>query len=511
MAASSHPLAVEAAVRILRAGGNAIDAAVTATAALGVVEPMSTGLGGDCFAIIYNAREDRLMSINGSGRAPISASADALLGSGFDADPLEGPHSVTTPGALDALAQSLAICGTINLKEALADALFYAENGFPVTEVIARTWKRSEAKLARNAESRRVYLPEGRAPRPGEIFYNPDLARTLRSISEEGAAVFYKGTIAEAIVAAVRALGGPLDLEDLSSHRSDWVEPVVSPYNGYEVVEMPPNTQGIAVLIALNIVEGWKLSEMEHNSPEYLHSLIEAMRVALTDARNHVADPREAIQTGDLLSKPRAEALRQQIGRSVQAGNGSINERDHSDTVYVAVVDEQRNAVSMISSIYKAFGSGITVPGTGLVLQNRGACFSLEEGHPNRLAPGKRPFHTIIPAMLLRDNRPCAVLGVVGGSMQAQGHLQVICNLIDFGMDPQAALDSPRFRILDDGSLALEEGIADASRSQLIACGHRIKSEQTEEGFGGGQVILISDETLYGGSDPRKDGCAFGF
>jgi gamma-glutamyltranspeptidase/glutathione hydrolase len=511
MAASSHPLAVEAAVRILRAGGNAIDAAVTATAALGVVEPMSTGLGGDCFAIIYNAREDRLMAINGSGRASISASADALLGSGFDVVPLEGPHSVTTPGALDALARSLATCGTISLKEALADALFYAENGFPVTEVIARTWKRSEAKLARNAESRRVYLPEGRAPRPGEVFYNPDLARTLRSISEEGVAAFYKGTIAEAIVAAVRALGGPLDLEDLSSHRSDWVEPVVSPYNGYEVVEMPPNTQGIAVLIALNIVEGWKLSEMRHNSPEYLHSLVEAMRVALTDAKNHVADPREAIPTGDLLSKPRAEALRQQIRRSVEAGNGSINERDHSDTVYVAVVDEQRNAVSMISSIYKAFGSGITVPGTGLVLQNRGACFSLEEWHPNRLAPGKRPFHTIIPAMLLREKRPCAVLGVVGGSMQAQGHLQVICNLVDFGMGPQAALDSPRFRILDDGFLALEEGIAEASRSQLIAIGHRIKSEQTEEGFGGGQIILISDEALYGGSDPRKDGCAFGY
>ncbi|HWP44904.1 MAG TPA: gamma-glutamyltransferase [Blastocatellia bacterium] len=511
MAASSHALAVESAIRMLRAGGNAIDAAVAATAVLGVVEPMSTGLGGDCFAIIYRARDHRLVAINGSGRAPSSASADQLLESGFDSIPLEGPHSVTVPGALDALSECLANCGTVTLKEAFADAMVYAEQGFPVTEVAARAWKRSEAKLARNAESARVYLPGGRAPEPGQIFHNPDLARTLRSISEGGAEAFYRGEIAKAIVASIRELGGAIDLRDLAEHSSDWVEPITSSYRGYEVVEMPPNTQGVAALIALNIVEGWKLSEMWHNSPEYLGCLVGAMKAALSDARKHVADPREGIPVDELLSKRRAESLRRQMSATARADEGAIDERGHGDTVYVAVVDEQRNVVSMISSIYKAFGSGITVPGTGLILQNRGACFSLDPGHPNRLGPGKRPFHTIIPAMVMRDGKPWAVLGVVGGSMQAQGHLQVICNLIDFGMSPQAALDSPRFRILDDGFLALEEGIPETSLSALGAAGHRIKNEQTEEGFGGGQVILISDEALYGGSDPRKDGCALGY
>lgn len=511
MAASSHPLAVETAIKTLRAGGNAIDAAVAATAVLGVVEPMATGLGGDCFAIIYNPREDRLLAINGSGRAPSSASADRLLASGFNSVPIDGPHSITIPGALDALAECLATCGTMTIKESFADAIFYAEHGFPVTEVAARMWKRSETKLARNAESSRVYLPKGRAPEPCEIFYNPDLAKTLRSISEQGSAALYSGEIAEAIVAAIRDLGGAMDPQDLEAHRSDWVEPVASLYRGYEVVEMPPNTQGIATLIALNIIEGWKLFEMEHNSSEYLHRLIEAMKVALTYARNHVADPNEVIPLDDFLSKRRAESLRQKIGATAQADISTIENRDHGDTVYVAVVDDQRNVVSMISSIYKAFGSGITVPNTGLVLQNRGACFSLEPGHPNRLAPGKRPFHTIIPAMILRDKKPWAVLGVVGGSMQAQGHLQAICNLIDFGMSPQAALDAPRFRILDDGFLALEESVAEAARSKLIDLGHRVRSEQTEEGFGGGQIILVSDEALCGGSDPRKDGCAFGY
>jgi gamma-glutamyltranspeptidase/glutathione hydrolase len=511
MAASSHPLAVETAINTLRAGGNAVDAAVAATAVLGVVEPMSTGLGGDCFAIIYRADDGHLAAINGSGRAPASASADSLLGSGLDRVPLEGPLSVTTPGALDALSQSLATFGTMTLKETFADAIFHAENGFPVTEVAARMWKRSEDKLARNAESARVYLPKGRAPEPGEVFYNPDLAATLGSLSEGGPAAFYRGEIAKAIVAAIRRLGGSFDLEDLASHFSEWVKPLVSPFHLYEVVEMPPNTQGIAALVALNIVEGCALPEMGHNSPEYLHSLIEAMKVALTDVRNHVADPQEDIPLEDLLSKQRAENLRRQIAATARGYAAAIDDRDHTDTVYVAVVDEQRNAVSMISSIYKAFGSGITVPGTGLLLQNRGACFSLDPGHPNRIGPGKRPLHTIIPAMILRDKKPWAVLGVVGGSMQAQGHLQVICNLIDFGMSPQAALDSPRFRILDDGSLTLEEAIPEAARSKLAALGHRINTEQTEEGFGGGQVILISEDALYAGSDPRKDGCAIGY
>lgn len=511
MAASSQSLAVEAAINVLRAGGNAVDAAVTATAVLGVVEPMSTGLGGDCFALIYLADERRLVALNASGRAPLSASADALLEQGFDCVPLEGPSSITIPGALDGLVQCLAKFGTMPLEQALAPAIFYAEDGFPVTEVAAALWRRSAAKLARNPESARIYLSQGRAPLPGEVFRNPDLARTLRLIAERGPDVFYRGEIAEAIVAAVTGLGGSFCMEDMAAHTSDWVEPISAHYRGYDIIEMPPNTQGVAALIALNVVEGYRLSEMRHNSPEYLHCLIEAMKLALQDARNYVADPGQSTGTEELLSKAYAEKLRARINPIIARNEQPADNFSTGDTVYVAVVDEKRNVVSMISSIYKAFGSGITVPGTGLVLQNRGACFRLDPGHPNRLASGHRPFHTIIPAMVMRDGQPWACLGVVGGSMQAQGHLQVVCNLVDFGMNPQAALDAPRFRALDDGRLALEEGIPESVRAELARRGHVPDAGQPEEGFGGGQVILIADGALYGGSDPRKDGCAIGY
>ena len=512
MVASSQPLAVEAAIDTLRSGGNAIDAAVTATFVLMVVEPMSTGLGGDCFALVNLAKENRLIGINASGRAPRAASLEALLGLGVKQMPLEGPLSVTVPGALDGLVQSLATYGTISLSEALLAAIFYAENGFPVPEVAAQMWELGSTKLKRNSESARIYLPNGRPPLPGQLFRNPDLAQTLRLIAERGSDVFYSGEIGEALVSAVQNLNGLISLADLTEHTSDWVEPIKTSYRGYDVIEMPPNNQGLAALIALNIVEGYRLCEMGHNSAEYLHCLIEAMKLALADAQNNVADPNEPVQIDNLLTKNHAQERRIQInpdsGKSTfdrNAGN------EHGDTVYVAVVDEQRNVVSMISSLFKAFGSGVTVPKTGLLLQNRGSGFSLEPSHPNRLAPGKRPYHTIMPAIITRDNRPWACFGVVGGMMQPQGHLQVVCNLIDFDMNPQSALDAPRFRVLKDGELALEDGIPESVCAQLAALGHDIKSEPTEEGLGGGQVILISEGTLFGGSDPRKDGCASGY
>lgn len=511
MVASSQPLAVEAAVNAMRLGGNAIDAAVTATAALGVVEPMSTGMGGDCFALIHLAKEKRLVALNGSGRAPQSASNDALLKRGLSQMPLEGPLSVTVPGALDGLAQCLASHGTMTLRDCLAPAIFYADNGFPVPEVAAEQWRRSTAKLQRNPESARVYLPQGRAPLPGEVFRNPDLARTLDAISESGTTALYSGALAEKIVEAVAEEAGTISLEDLAAHTSEWVEPIRTTYRGFEVVEIPPNTQGLAVLVALNVLEGYPLAQMSHNSPEYLHYLIEATRLALSDAHSFVADGMDAALIERLVSKPRANSLRETIDSGRARTPGSLRLHDTGDTVYVAAVDQEGNVVSMISSLYKAFGSGITVPGSGLLLQNRGAGFRLEPGHPNQLAPGRRPFHTIIPAMILRDARPWVCFGVVGGLMQAQGHIQVVCNLVDFEMNPQAALDAARFRVLEDGCLALESELQQRAGKQLETLGHRLCTERTEEGFGGGQIILISDGALSGGSDPRKDGCAMGY
>jgi gamma-glutamyltranspeptidase / glutathione hydrolase len=512
MVASSQPLAVEAAIHTLRSGGNAIDAAVTATLVLMVVEPMSTGIGGDCFALIYLAQKKQLLGINASGRAPRSLSIETMHQRGLTRMPLDGPMSVTVPGALDGLAQCLSRAGTITLREALQPAIFYAKKGFPVSEVAAQMWERSCSKLEGNRESKRVYLPGGKAPQPGQLFFNPDLARTLELIAEKGTGVLYAGEIGRAVVGAIQDLHGLMSLSDLTEHVSDWTEPIKTDYRGYDVVEMPPNNQGLAALIALNIVEGYPLSEMGHNSPQYLHYLIEAMKLALADARDTIADTSEGLALDYVLSKEYAKHQRTLISaqRAKPAVTRSVDS-EPGDTVYVVAVDEQGNAVSMISSLFKAFGSGITVPETGLVLQNRASAFNLDPGHPNSLGPSKRPFHTIMPAMITCDNHPWVCFGVVGGSMQPQGHLQVVCNLVDFDMDPQSALDAPRFRVLDDGQLILEEGIPADVRSQLKALKHDLGFASSEEGFGGGQVVMISEDILHGGSDPRKDGCALGY
>jgi len=511
MVASSQPLAVQAAIETLRLGGNAVDAAVTATFVLNVVEPMSTGIGGDCFGIIYLAKEKKLIGINGSGRAPADISAELLVERGIETMPLEGPLSITVPGALDGLATCLKEFGTLSIKEALAPAILYAKEGFPVTEIVARQWERASHKLERNSESARVYFPGGQAPSPGQAFYNPDLAKTLTLISEQGVDVFYRGKIAESLVAGVQNLNGFLSQTDLAEHSSDWVEPVRCSYRDrYEIIEMPPNSQGLVALIALNVLDGYRVSEMAQGSPEYLHHLIEAMTVALSEAQNNVGDPADSVNIDELLSEEHAQNLRARIDADQTRKQPRLS-NIQNDTVFVAAVDEQRNVVSMISSLYKAFGSGITIPGTGLLLQNRAAGFTLERNHCNTLRPRKRPYHTIMPAIIMRDDRPWACLGVVGGMMQPQGHLQVISNLIDFDMNPQAALDAPRFRVREDLTVALEQGISESVARKLQSLGHSIKTNTAEEEFGGGQVILIEDETLYGGSDNRKDGCAIGY
>jgi len=512
MAASSQPLAVQAAIETLRLGGNAIDAAVTATFVLNVVEPMSTGIGGDCFAIIYLAKEKKLIGINGTGRSPANISAEGLIERGIKSMPVEGPLSVTVPGALEALARCLRDYGSISLREALAPAIFYAEQGFAVTEIIARQWADASSKLKQNPDSARVYLPAGQAPAVGQVFRNQDLERTFRAISEQGIDVFYNGRIGESIASSIQSLNGFITLSDLAEHSSDLVNPIRCSYRDrYEIIEMPPNSQGLVALIALNILDGYRLSELDQGSAAYLHRLIEAMKLALVEAHNSVSDPADSTHIEELLSPKHTEALRVRIGNNEARQRQVTPTAGAHDTVFVAAIDEERNVVSMISSLYKSFGSGVTVPGTGIVLQNRGAGFTLEPDNRHTLRPRKRPYHTLMPAMILRDGQPWACLGVVGGMMQPQGQVQVISNLVDFDMDPQSALDAPRFRVLEDQTIALEVGLGDSVVQDLESLGHSIKANTTQEEFGGGQVILIDDQTLYGGSDKRKDGCAIGY
>ncbi|MFN2533551.1 MAG: gamma-glutamyltransferase [Pyrinomonadaceae bacterium] len=512
MVASSQPLAVQAAIETLRLGGNAIDAAVTATFVLNVVEPMSTGIGGDCFAIIYLAKEKKLIGINGTGRSPADISADALIERGIKGMPVEGPLSVTVPGALDALARCLRDYGSISLSEALAPAISYAAQGFAVTEVIARQWAAASSKLKQNPESAQVYLPGGQAPAVGQVFRNQDLEKTFRAISEQGIDVLYNGKIGESIASSIQSLTGFITLSDLAEHSSDLINPIRCSYRDrYEIIEMPPNSQGLAALIALNILDGYRLNEMDHGSAEHLHHLLEAMKLALVEAHNNASDPDDSTHIDELLSQQHTQTLRARIDANAARQGEVTPTAGAHDTVFVAAVDEQRNVVSMISSLYKAFGSGVTVSKTGIVLQNRGAGFTLEPNNRHTLRPRKRPYHTLMPAMILRDGEPWACVGVVGGMMQPQGQVQVISNLIDFDMDPQSALDAPRFRILEDQTIALEDNLRESVVRELESLGHPIKANTTEEEFGGGQVILIDDETLYGGSDKRKDGCAIGY
>jgi len=510
MVASSQPLAVGAAIDTLRTGGNAIDAAVTATFVLNVVEPMSTGIGGDCFALIYLAREKKLIGINGTGRSPASISVAALIDRGLTNMPVEGPLSITVPGALEALTRCLQDYGTFSLSEALAPAISYAQQGFPVTEIIARQWAGASAKLRQNSESARVYLPGGKAPAAGEVFRNADLARTFEAISEQGIEVFYNGELAETIASSIQSLHGFIALSDLAEHTSELVTPIRCSYRDrYQIIEMPPNSQGLVALIALRVLDGYGLNCMDQGCTEYLHHLLEATKLGLSDAHNHVSDPDDPVQIEELLSDSHIEALRQKIVPN-KAGQVTPTSGQH-DTVFVAAVDEQRNVVSMISSLYKAFGSGITVPGTGIVMQNRAAGFTLEPDRRHTLRSRKRPYHTLMPGMILRDDQPWACLGVVGGMMQPQGQVQVISNLVDFDMNPQSALDAPRLRVLEDQTIALEHGFSDSVIRELESIGHSLKPSTNEEEFGGGQVILIDGDTLYGGSDKRKDGCAIGY
>ncbi|MDE2843367.1 MAG: gamma-glutamyltransferase [Chloroflexota bacterium] len=520
MVATSQPLAAQAGLQVLMQGGNAVDAAVAAAATLNVVEPESTGVGGDMFALVRHDGEKKVHALNGSGRAPGAASIDRLRAAGHRQMPQDGPFSVSIPGTVHGWETILAEHGTMPLAEALAPAIRYAEEGFPVSDYIAYQWSGQGPRLSARPGGDEMLL-NGRPPVQGEAMKLPTLATTLRAIAEGGSDAFYRGEIAEKIATFVQEQGGWITTEDLAAHTSDWDEAISTEYRGVTCWECPPNGQGIAALEALNIVEGFDVKSMGPQSVARYHHLIEAMRLAFADAYRYVADPRMAdVPTTELTDKGWAAHRREMIdperamphaphGDITAFGNGS-----GGDTVYVSVVDGQGNACSFINSVYINFGSGLVVPGTGIVLQNRAALFSLDADHPNALTPGKRPYHTIIPAMATKDDELYLCYGVMGGFMQPQGHLQVMTNMVDFGMEPQAALNALRFQVIGDTTI-IEEGLAPEVIGGLQALGHRLEMIRghARVGMGGGQVIQRNPETgvLWAGSEPRKDGCAIGY
>ncbi len=523
MAATSQPLAAQTAIKILQGGGNAVDAAIAANAVIGVVEPESCGLGGDLFAIVWDAKSKKLFGLNASGRAPYQASIELFKKKGLAQIPIDGPFSWSTPGCVDGWSELSKRFGTKSLSELLQPAIAYASEGFPVSEVIASDWKAAAEELAKTPTSAACYLPGGKAPKYGEVFKNPYLAKTLQKIAEGGRDAFYKGSIADEIVAYSKRVGGLFSKRDFDEHSSTWVEPVSTTYRGFEVWELPPNGQGIAALQMLNMLEPYDIKSMGQNSAQALHLMIEAKKLAFEDRAKFYADPQfSKVPVSELISKPYADKRRASIDRKRASDHPASGDPGQSETIYMTVVDREGNCVSLIQSVFSGFGS-LHVPGElGFALQNRGCLFALDPSHANRLEPHKRPFHTIIPGFVTRDGKPWLSFGVMGGDMQPQGHVQVLVNMIDFGMDVQEAGDAPRFRHFGSsdptgipaqkgGTVVVESGVSAAVRAKLESMGHKVVSDRS--GFGGYQAIRVDLENgvLIGGSDPRKDGCAIGY
>jgi len=517
MIATSQPLATAAGLAVLQRGGNAIDAAVTAAAVLNVVEPPMTGIGGDMFALVWSANDHKLYGLNASGRSGSLMTRDALLAKGHATMPGESVEDVTVPGALSGWDALLRRFGTITLAQALAPATGCAADGFPVTPIIAAEWSAEVAKLRKDEGARATYLvADGRAPRAGEWFRNPDLARTFRLIAEQGTGALYGGELGRRIAERVQALGGYLTSDDLRDHRPEWVEPVAADFQGHRVWELPPNGQGVAALEMLRILEPYDLKALGHNSAPYLHLLIEAKKLAFADIARYVGEPSEMTLPASALLSDRYVASRRALIDPRRAADRPAPGKPltASETIYLTVADSDGNIVSFINSLYDAFGSGVVVPGTGFALQDRGAGFTLEPGLPNTVAPRKRPLHTIIPAFVTRPDEtgghePWLSFGVMGGSMQPQGHVQLLLNLIVFGMDLQEAIDAARFRHLEGRRVALEAPIVDSVRHALQALGHDVVVERGVT-FGGAQAIMRLPRGWAAGSDPRKDGMAAG-
>jgi gamma-glutamyltranspeptidase / glutathione hydrolase len=512
MVATSQPLASQAGLAVLQAGGNAVDAAIATVATLCVVEPCSTGVGGDAFALLWSAEEQRLYGLNASGPAPAALSSDWIRSQGYETMPAMGPIPVTVPGGLRGWEQALRRFGTWPLSRLLRQPIGYAGNGFPVSEKIARSWAQSTEKMSQHRDSRRVWLPGGRAPRAGELFCNPEFAATLETIGGDGVEAFYLGEIGGQIAATVQEAGGVLTQQDLAAYEPEWVEPLAVPYrDGFTFHEIPPNGQGLTALLALNIVRDFDMPALAYDSAARVHLQLEAIKLAFADAAAYIGDPRQTDipikeLLGDRYSERRRALIREDRALDPQPGNP----HDLGDTVYLTVADEAGNMVSWIQSLYTGFGSGLTAGNTGVQLQNRGANFTLEPGHPNEAAPGRRPYNTIIPGFITREGHAWASFGVMGGFMQPQGHLQVGSNLIDYRMDPQSALDAPRFQWQRAKEVALEDGFGEAIRGKLAARGHHLRAEGY---YGGGQVIVRDSESgvLVAGSEPRNDGAAAGW
>jgi gamma-glutamyltranspeptidase/glutathione hydrolase len=516
MVATSQPLASSAGLEVLRQGGNAIDAAVTAAAVLSVTEPHMTGIGGDMFALVWLAKERRLVALNASGRAGSLMTRDTLLARGFKPGSQQGVMSVTVPGALAGWDLLVRTHGRRTLAQALEPAIGYARDGFPVSPIIAEQWAGQTAFLERDSAAAATFLPGGRAPKAGEWFRNLDYARTLQEIAARGIGIFYGGALGQRMVARLSALGGFITLEDLRRNAPTWVDPISVPFRGYRVWELPPNNQGVAALEMLRILEPYDLRAMGHNSAPYLHHLIEAKKLAYADLDRFVGDaqhldlPAEAMLGDGFIAERRSHLDPSRAQVRVDPGPF----RTRSETIYLTAADAEGNMVSLINSNYDYFGSGIVVPGTGFVLHNRGAGFTVTPGLPNTAAPGKRPFHTLIPGFVTRSvaGREQAFMsfGLMGGGMQAQGHVQFLLNYFIFGMDLQAAIDAPRFRHYEGQRVALEAPVGDAVRSALRSLGHQVV-DQPAGAFGGAQVIVRLPRGYAAGSDPRKDGMAVGY
>jgi gamma-glutamyltranspeptidase/glutathione hydrolase len=523
MAATSQPLATQVALDILKSGGNAIDAAIAANAMLGLVEPTGNGMGGDLFAIIWDAKTKKLYGLNGSGRSPKSLSRQWFVDNGYDKIPSHGPLPVSVPGTVDGWFMMHEKFGSKPMQEILQPTIDYAKNGAPITQLIAYYWNRSVPLLSKYPGFNEQYTLNGKAPKEGQIWKNPTLANTLEAIAKGGRDAFYKGQIAHTIADYMQQQGGFLSYEDLATHKGQWVEPESTNYRGYDVWELPPNGQGIAALQILNILEPYDLTKMGFDSPEYLHVFTEAKKLAFEDRAKFYADPDfNNLPVKELISKSYAKKRGQLInlnkaGRSYPAGNPAL---EKGDTIYLTVADKEGNMVSLIQSNYRGMGSGMTPPGLGFILQDRGEMFSLDKGHFNEFKGGKRPFHTIIPAFVTKDDKPWMSFGLMGGAMQPQGHAQIVINMIDFGMDVQAAGDAPRIHhtgsseptgevMVDGGILNLESGFSYSTIRALMRLGHKIQFANGP--YGGYQAIQVKDGVYWGASESRKDGQASGY
>jgi gamma-glutamyltranspeptidase/glutathione hydrolase len=507
--ACEHPSAALAGIRVLDAGGTAADACVAMAACMAVLAPMATGMGGDAFLLFYEAETGRILGANGSGRAPRAATIDKLRERGLSEMPERGGLTITVPGAVRLWEDAANSLGNLPLARLLEPAWELAENGYPVSEVFARYWEAGEDLLFKNEAASRALLVDGRAPRPGEVFLQPDLAATLSAVAEGGADAFYNGEIARSIARAAQEAGGYLSEEDLAGHESTWVDPISTDYRGVQIHEIPPPGQGIAALEMLNILEGFDLGALDPVSADRIHLEVEAKKLAFEDLYTKVGDPDfSEIPTGRLISKEYAASLREHI--SPDRASGMVAEPAlGEDTTYLCAVDAGGNGCSFINSLYMGFGSGVVAEDTGVCLQNRGSSFRLVEGHPNALEPGKRPLHTIIPGLVTKEGALWATFGVMGGPMQPQGHAQLLSNLIDHHMNPQDAADHPRH--FHQGDTLLVEGrVPEDEVERLRSMGHNVEvGEDYVVPTGGAQLIRVLDDGVRAcGSDPRKDGCA---